>query len=307
VANSAGWRLACRFRRRDVLRCQALCLPGRRRPTPPADRFRRRPRAWRGDRCGDADPFLGFRRWVDEARVTAPGWPAVMTLATVGADGRPSSRAVLMTDCDGRGLVFLTDDRSRKAGDLAANPWAPGQDEVIADRAVLERRVKDAERRFGGSVVPGRRGGGRTASIPSSSSSGSSAPTPSMTGSAIACSTMAPGPSNVSRPEPRGSATPSRGGSRWRFGTPAPSPSRSCHAARARKRSVGAGQSLTMCSRPWGLIVADAAVRRRCGQWPRARSRQAPLRTMTRQPRLVTVSGAVTVSATLAGRWWVRR
>jgi pyridoxamine 5'-phosphate oxidase len=47
-----------------------------------------------------------------------------MTLATVGADGRPSTRVVLLKGCDSRGLVFYTNYRSRKGRDLAAHPQA---------------------------------------------------------------------------------------------------------------------------------------------------------------------------------------
>jgi len=47
-----------------------------------------------------------------------------MTLATLGGDGRPSARVVLLRRLDARGLVFHTNRRSRKAADLAASPHA---------------------------------------------------------------------------------------------------------------------------------------------------------------------------------------
>jgi pyridoxamine 5'-phosphate oxidase len=47
-----------------------------------------------------------------------------MTLATVGADGRPSTRVVLLKGCDERGLVWYTSYASRKGRELAANPHA---------------------------------------------------------------------------------------------------------------------------------------------------------------------------------------
>jgi pyridoxamine 5'-phosphate oxidase len=46
----------------------------------------------------------------------------LMTLTTVGADGYPDARNVLLSDFDGRALFFHTDARSRKAAELAADP-----------------------------------------------------------------------------------------------------------------------------------------------------------------------------------------
>ena len=50
--------------------------------------------------------------------------PTAMTLATVGDDGQPSARLVLLKMVDHRGFVFYTNLRSRKGRDLAANPRA---------------------------------------------------------------------------------------------------------------------------------------------------------------------------------------
>jgi pyridoxamine 5'-phosphate oxidase len=50
--------------------------------------------------------------------------PNGMTLATVGADGRPSARIVLLRQLDARGFCFFTNYESRKGQELAANPWA---------------------------------------------------------------------------------------------------------------------------------------------------------------------------------------
>ena len=47
-----------------------------------------------------------------------------MTLATVGADGRPSTRIVLIKGIDERGLVWYTNYESRKGRELAAHPQA---------------------------------------------------------------------------------------------------------------------------------------------------------------------------------------
>jgi pyridoxamine 5'-phosphate oxidase len=47
-----------------------------------------------------------------------------MTLATVGANGRPSTRIVLIKGYDARGIVWYTNYESRKGRELAANPQA---------------------------------------------------------------------------------------------------------------------------------------------------------------------------------------
>jgi pyridoxamine 5'-phosphate oxidase len=47
-----------------------------------------------------------------------------MTLSTIGLDGYPSARTVLLSAFDGARLHFHTDARSRKAAELAAVPRA---------------------------------------------------------------------------------------------------------------------------------------------------------------------------------------
>ena len=69
------------------------------------------------------DPIAKFIELLDRARKT-PGIPDAtgMTLSTVGADGRPSARVVLLKGIDQRGLVFYTNYTSRKAREIAARP-----------------------------------------------------------------------------------------------------------------------------------------------------------------------------------------
>lgn len=50
--------------------------------------------------------------------------PSTMTLATADAEGRPSSRTVLLRVVDERGFVFFTNSQSRKGIQLAENPYA---------------------------------------------------------------------------------------------------------------------------------------------------------------------------------------
>ncbi len=71
-----------------------------------------------------ADPLQQFQRWFDEAVKAKALEPNAMTLATVSAQGRPSTRVVLLKGLDARGLVWYTNYDSRKGQELAAHPWA---------------------------------------------------------------------------------------------------------------------------------------------------------------------------------------
>lgn len=70
------------------------------------------------------DPHALFDAWLAEARASEPNDSNAMALATVGADGMPSVRMVLLKGHDARGFVFYTNRESRKAGELAAQPKA---------------------------------------------------------------------------------------------------------------------------------------------------------------------------------------
>jgi pyridoxamine 5'-phosphate oxidase len=83
-------------------------------------------------------PLQQFEHWLQEALTAQVPEPTAMTLATVGSDGRPSTRVLLLKGCDARGLIFYTNYRSRKARELAANPQAALQFHWIE----LERVVR---------------------------------------------------------------------------------------------------------------------------------------------------------------------
>lgn len=69
-------------------------------------------------------PLQQFEAWFADAVAAGVVEPNAMTLATVGADGRPSTRIVLMKGFDASGVVFFTNYLSRKARELAARPVA---------------------------------------------------------------------------------------------------------------------------------------------------------------------------------------
>lgn len=70
------------------------------------------------------DPFEQFAEWFREAEAAVPVDPNAMVLSTVGADGRPSSRVVLLKGFDPGGFVFYGNLESRKFRELRAHPWA---------------------------------------------------------------------------------------------------------------------------------------------------------------------------------------
>jgi pyridoxamine 5'-phosphate oxidase len=69
-------------------------------------------------------PHLQFSTWLNEALESGVAEPNAMTVATVGANGRPSTRIVLIKDYDEQGIVWYTNYASRKGQELAGNPFA---------------------------------------------------------------------------------------------------------------------------------------------------------------------------------------
>ena len=76
------------------------------------------------ERDVNRDPMKQFGVWMVEAIHAQVPEPSAMTLATVGANGRPTTRIVLLKGVDPRGFVFYTNYESRKGRELAANPVA---------------------------------------------------------------------------------------------------------------------------------------------------------------------------------------
>ena len=72
----------------------------------------------------DPDPFVQFGEWMNDALAADIRDPNAMTLATVGEDGRPDARVVLLKYYGPDGFLFFTNYESKKARDLAANPYA---------------------------------------------------------------------------------------------------------------------------------------------------------------------------------------
>ena len=70
------------------------------------------------------DPVALFSEWMRAAEASEPNDPNAMCLATVGADGRPSARIVLLKSVDAGGFMFHSHYTGRKGRELDANPCA---------------------------------------------------------------------------------------------------------------------------------------------------------------------------------------
>ena len=96
------------------------------------------------------DPLQQFSAWLEQAIAGAVPEPNAMTLATVGADLRPSTRIVLVKGYDERGIVWFTNYESRKGRELAEHPAAALQfhwvelERVVRIEGMVEK-VSEAE------------------------------------------------------------------------------------------------------------------------------------------------------------------
>ena len=78
-----------------------------------------------------------------------------MTLATVGKDGQPSTRTVLLKSVDERGFVFFTNYDSRKGRELTENPraaltffWSELERQVCIAGTVIRLPASESEAYF---------------------------------------------------------------------------------------------------------------------------------------------------------------
>lgn len=91
------------------------------------------------------DPIAQFGKWFEEALHAKVNEPNAMSVATVDAEGKPSSRIVLIKQYDQRGFTWYTNYASQKGRQLRANPHAA----LLFFWSELERQV-----RIEGKVVP---------------------------------------------------------------------------------------------------------------------------------------------------------
>ncbi len=72
----------------------------------------------------DDNPFVQFNIWYRQVLEAEVDFPNALILSTVGEEGFPSSRVVLLKGYDERGFSFYSNSLSRKGRDMAENPVA---------------------------------------------------------------------------------------------------------------------------------------------------------------------------------------
>ena len=96
-----------------------------------------------------------FKSQLDRAAKAGIHEPTACAVASVGADGRPSVRMVLLKHVDAHGFVFCTNLESRKGRELAANPsasllfwWGPLAEQVRVEGQVEVITGAEADAHF---------------------------------------------------------------------------------------------------------------------------------------------------------------
>ncbi len=84
------------------------------------------------------NPIEQFSKWFHEAIAAQVPEANAMSVSTATANGRPSSRILLIKDFDQRGFTFFTNYESRKGRELDSNPFAA----LLFYWIELERQVR---------------------------------------------------------------------------------------------------------------------------------------------------------------------
>lgn len=101
------------------------------------------------------DPLELFRAWLDDAMEHQIKEPNAMCLSTIGLDGTPRGRTVLLKGLDQRGFHFYTNYHSQKGREIAANPracatflWRERHHQVAVRGLVLKLPAADSDAYF---------------------------------------------------------------------------------------------------------------------------------------------------------------
>ncbi|MYM25664.1 pyridoxamine 5'-phosphate oxidase [Duganella sp. FT135W] len=101
------------------------------------------------------DPIAQFGKWFEEALHAKVNEPNAMSVATVDADGKPSSRIVLIKQYDSRGFTWYTNYESQKGQQLRANPhaallffWSELERQVRIEGKVVQTAAEESDKYF---------------------------------------------------------------------------------------------------------------------------------------------------------------
>jgi len=70
----------------------------------------------------EKNPLKQFKLWLNDALNAKVNEPTAMSVATIGTDGFPDSRIVLLKDFDENGFTFFTNYNSNKGNSITKNP-----------------------------------------------------------------------------------------------------------------------------------------------------------------------------------------
>ncbi len=101
------------------------------------------------------NPFETFKSWYEAGVQQTSFEPTKMTLSTIGLDGGPCSRTVLLKQVDDKGLCFFTNYKSQKGRELIANPkasllfhWEKPEHRQIRVRGQVEKMTYEESNRY---------------------------------------------------------------------------------------------------------------------------------------------------------------
>ncbi|MEI6089643.1 MAG: pyridoxamine 5'-phosphate oxidase [bacterium] len=103
----------------------------------------------------DKDPFLFFKKWLEQAIEQDFYDPTAFALSTVSENGRPSSRMLLLKGYDENGFIFYTNYKGRKGSELENNPfgsmlffWDKYERQVRIEGKIEKISKEDSEKYF---------------------------------------------------------------------------------------------------------------------------------------------------------------
>jgi pyridoxamine 5'-phosphate oxidase len=101
------------------------------------------------------DPIAQFGKWFEEALHAKVNEPNAMSVATVDADGKPSSRIVLIKQYDQRGFTWYTNYESQKGRQLRDNPhaallffWSELERQIRIEGKVVQTAAEESDKYF---------------------------------------------------------------------------------------------------------------------------------------------------------------